>query len=344
MSVTSPHRIIGPEPALPNLFGRTATASPSSRLVTFDAARGAVILLMIFAAAVAALPKGAPAQAMLDGVAAFFTPFVQPALFLIAGIFLHRSMRRPWVSFLPSKVAPLVWRYAFWAVAGTLVAALVRSAPSHGILFRSALRVVVDPPPMLLVVIALAVSLVVLRALRTLPVVLMLPAAAALQIAHPQSGGLILASVAQLFVFLYIGHAFAPEILAFARRAASQRMPTTVAIALWTLINAVAVSAPSPMAGIAHLAQMPVFSLGLGLAGGLAIIAFASLLESEGDADLLQQTGQRGLSLYLLSSLGIEPWRALAPQLPALSVLGLALCGAAAILLVIGIAPRAASR
>ena len=136
---------------------------------------------------------------------------------------LSRAIRRPWPHYLVHKVAPLVWRYVLWGALTSLALAALHAPFKSAMIGRVFVSLVVEPPAMLLVLCALALSFLAARLVRGLPVLVVLPFAALLEIAHLKWGGPIPASFCRSFVYLYVGHVFATDIRALARWASLHR-------------------------------------------------------------------------------------------------------------------------
>ena len=280
----------------------------NARLASIDCVRGLSVLLMI-AAGAASLPFSSSEKTVLGQIAAYAAPFAAPAFFLAAGLMLHNALKTPWTAFLLNKVAPLIWRYVLWGLAGALMALWLSAPFKPGYLLYGLMRVLIDPPAMLLILCALPMSFIVLRALRVIPLVLLLPFAIALEITTSVSWGPILASFCRLFVYLYVGYVFAIEIKALARFATTNRTIALYGLVIWAVLNGLATFAPIPFVGAGVLAQLPFASLGLGLLGAMAMIVLASLIESSADSISARPIGERALAVYLTSFLLIEALR-----------------------------------
>ena len=332
------------ESAMPDtgsLVQRTRSAlRAQARLTCVDTARGLLVVCLI----VVALAAASPAQpAPLALLAAFLSTFAEPAFFVLAGMFLYRAMRLSWIDFLRVKIAPLVWRYMLWGASGTLLALWLQAPLSAATLMRGFARVLLDPPAMLLVVCALAISLAAVRVLRGLPIIVALPVAAALEIFHVTYGGPIPTAFCRLFVYIYIGHMFAPEIRQFTRYVTQHRGNAVCGLAVWTAMNAIAISIAPPMAA-GSVATLPFASLGFGLVGAAAIIAIACLIDGHAGTAILRRAGENALGLYLIGFILIEIWRALAPGLPAQALGAALLCCLGVVVFAIAMARRVVAK
>lgn len=289
----------------------TYDARMPARLGYVDAARGIATLAMIFAG-FAQLPFGAAEKFAFTRLASVVEPFATPAFCVIAGLMLQRALRDSWPRYFMRKVAPFVWRYVMWATLAALAMAALQAPLNSTILGRVLVGVVIEPPQMLVILCGLALAFFAARLARGWPVLIILPIAATLEIALGGTGGPIPASFFRCFVYLYVGHVFAPEIRMLARRAAQHRAEALSALLVWTIITAFAALAPIPFTDEGTLATLPFASLGFGLAGAAAIIATASLVEGTEEAGVLRWIGVRALPIYLAGFVGFVALRVLA--------------------------------
>jgi hypothetical protein len=226
-----------------------------------------------------------------------------------------------------------VWRYVFWATIGGLAVAMLHAPLKLALLYRVLVEIIVTPPPMLVVLCALALSFFVARLGRGLPVIVMGPVAAALEIAHVKLGGPIPESFCRWFVYLYLGHAFAPEIRALARWIPRNRETAIASVVTFAMIDIFAAVPPIPWTGDLTLAQLPFASLGLGVAGALAVIVTARLVEEQPETRYLRCIGANALSVYLVAYVALVAFAACAPKAPDAFPPGLGLMLAGALVL-----------
>ena len=117
-------------------------------------------------------------------------------------------------------------------------------------------------------------------------------AAAGLEAAHVETGWMVIDEFAARFVFFYSGYLFADRVFALARGVASTRVAAVVAaLAMWAGVNAMAVSA--------GYSRLPVVSLGLGLAGAMAVVATGALMARYQLFAMLRYCGENSLVIYL---------------------------------------------
>lgn len=344
-----------PAPDSPEALLAVATAQPGSRrraplatppapepLAFLDTAWGLLVLLTVFAASVATTPNDVPRSAFLARAESFASPFVTPAFFLLAGVVLHRSIDAPWPAYLMRKVAPLAWRLVAVASVAALVASWLRTMQNPLRLLPGALTgLLLDPPPLFLILAQLVLCFLAARALRGVRALVALPVLAALEIGHPDFGGPFFAGSCRLMVYLYAGHIFAPEIRQIARFSARDHQYAVAGIAAWALANLIATSVRLPMAGNPLVSTLPFASLGLGLFGAAAIVSFASLIDNIANTATLRWIGARALGAFLGYYLLVEIWRALAPRVPTVLSLAIPALAAGGIWATVAMARRA---
>jgi uncharacterized membrane protein YcfT len=228
-------------------------------------------------------------ESWLDHVIAFARPFRMPDFFLIAGLFLAASLRRPWRSYLDTKVVHFFYFYVLWM---TVQFALfeARHLDLERLPIEYALRFI-DPVGSLWFIHILPVFFVVTRVTRGAPWWLMLAIASALHVSQLDTGWHVPDQFASRYVFFYTGYALAPRIFQLAEWT-SERMHLAVGyLGTWALVNAIAVST--------GIASSPFASIALGYAGALAVIVAAVALSTRDWAAPLRYLGESSIIIYL---------------------------------------------
>jgi uncharacterized membrane protein YcfT len=115
--------------------------------------------------------------------------------------------------------------------------------------------------------------------------------AAALESAPIATGSTVIDEFASRFVFFYTGYLFARQIFALA--AAAQAHPETAiaGLTVWGLINGLLV--------FNGLAALPLVSLGLGLAGAMAVVSISVLMARSDLFRPLRYCGRNSIVIYL---------------------------------------------
>lgn len=228
----------------------------------------------------------------LDAWIAFARPFRMPDFFLLSGLFLGRVIDRPWRGYLDRKVMHYLYFFVLW----TVILFIARAGSGFAgddleAVARSLLQMLVEPFAMLWFIEMLAIFFVVTRLTRRVPVWLMLPLAAALQIIGIESDWSPLRHFAERYVYFYAGYALAPALFALAAGARAHRRLTLLALAAWAVVNGTLVQW-----GV-HEARG--LALVLGFAGASAVIAVGSLLSELKSMNWLRYLGQHSMVVYL---------------------------------------------
>jgi uncharacterized membrane protein YcfT len=137
----------------------------------------------------------------------------------------------------------------------------------------------------------LPVFAVTVRLTRHFPALAVLAAAAALQIAPIHTGWLVVDEFASRFVYYYVGYLFAPAIFAAARVVAAHPWRAALALGAWAGLNGALV--------VTDVADWPLVSLTLGLAGAGAILVAATLLAKVPWSAALSFVGRNSIVVYL---------------------------------------------
>lgn len=94
----------------------SAAVGPGARVAWADVARGAVIILVVFAHAVQLTTAYGWSMGWLSTLNLYLTAVRMPLFFLVAGIFAVSAIRRPWRMLLATRIAFLVYLYLLWSI------------------------------------------------------------------------------------------------------------------------------------------------------------------------------------------------------------------------------------
>lgn len=267
------------------------SGSEGERIAWFDYAKGICIIGVVALYAnmyVAGLT-------LEDGWMSYWIDFAQPvrmpAFFLLCGLFLARTIDRPWRDYLDKKIVHFFYFFVLWTslyfAAGLLSGEFVGGAP----LWLDYLDWYVEPFHMLWFIQMLPVYFLVTRLVRPAPWVIVLAAAALLQIWGPESGWRQLDRFSERFVYFYAGYLFAPLAFRIADWACANKGLALTALTSWAVINELVV--------LAQFDGKPVISLALGFAGAGAVIAAASLLAQTRPMGWLRYLGEHSIVIFL---------------------------------------------
>ena len=127
--------------------------------------------------------------------------------------------------------------------------------------------------------------------------------AAALEIAHVNTGSVLIDEFASRFVYFYTGYVFARQVFALAEEASSDHALALTGLALWAIVE---------WSLVFHgYGDLPFVSLGLGLIGALAVVTLATQLAQTRLAPAFRWLGEHSIVIYLSFFLPMATSRAL---------------------------------
>ncbi len=235
------------------------------------------------------------AEGWMHDVVAFAKPFRMPDFFLIAGLFLSRSINGPLVEYIDRKVVHFAYFYILWLALQTIAFEadmLLQDPAAVGVIF---LKQLVFPASSLWFIHQLLVFYVATRMLRRVPKVAVFAGAALLHAAFYagaiETGWSVTDRFANWYAFFFAGYAFAPAIFALARRVSQSWEVALAALLVWAIWNAQFVNL--------GLSELPGVSLMLGFAGAFAIVTVAALLARFETGQAIRYAGKNSIVIYL---------------------------------------------
>jgi uncharacterized membrane protein YcfT len=279
-------------------------ATPA-RVDWVDYAKGFCIVFVVMMHSTLGVGQVAGEEGWLHTVVAFAKPFRMPDFFLISGLFLANVIDRDWRTFLDRKVVHFAYFYVLWVTIQFAVKApmLMQEHGAAGTAWLY-LQSFWEPFGTLWFIYLLPIFFVVTRLTRELriPPSLMWCVAAALEIAPIDTQWTVIDEFASRFVYFYSGYLFAPHIFALAKEVQASPDAAIASIIAWGVINGLLV--------FGGVAEGPLVSLALGLAGAGAVVALASLMEMSGLFKPLRYCGQNSIVIYLAFFLPMAASRA----------------------------------
>lgn len=270
-------------------------ASLKPRVDWVDYSKGVCMVLIVMMHSTLGVEEAMNgAVGFLHPVVEFAQPFRMPDFFLIAGLFLSRVIDRDWGHYADKKVVHYLYFYVLW-----LFISFAFKAPSMagelgwsgvGELF---LLSFVDPFGTLWFIYLLPVLFVVVKLTKQfrIPWQVVLVVGAALEILPIHTGWLVIDEFATRFVFFYIGYLFAPLVFRIAETAMRHVGPTILALLAWAVANWALV--------VSGIAPLPLVSLGWGLVGCMAVVAFGALMSLTRFGVPLRYLGENSIVVYL---------------------------------------------
>jgi len=267
----------------------------AQRIDWVDYAKGWCIVLVVMMHSTLGVGEAMGGEGWLHRVVAWALPFRMPDFFLVAGLFLSRSIDRDWPTFFDRKVLHFVYFYLLWlliqsvvkVVPGADMAPLAVAARLGGHLAWS----LVEPFGTLWFIYLLPVFFLTTRLLRFVPMPLVLVTAAVLQSAGIHTGSTLVDEFALRYVFFFAGYAFAPRVFALAAFVRERPLPSLAGLLAWGLVNGLFVAR--------GWATLPGISLALGFAGACGVVTFAALLSRGDYLPPLRYAGANSIVVYL---------------------------------------------
>lgn len=267
----------------------------AGRIAWIDHTKGLGIILVVMS--VAALSYGTPDGALnwMQGLAAWTAPFVVPAFFLIAGLFLHRAIFGSAPAYFDRKVLRLVYFFALWLAIETVVLNAGAFTRGPTVLARVYLSGLIAPDSPLWFLQQLALFYLVTRAIRRLKPARVLAAGALLQMLAAaglfHTGWSVADHFAANYIYFYAGYAGASLVFSFTQGAAMRWRDLAWALVIWAGVHTAFVAM-----GIAGL---PIVSLILGFAGCFALAGLGVVLSKLPAAHFIGDTGRQSMAVYL---------------------------------------------
>jgi len=276
----------------------------AARVDWVDYAKGFCIVMVVMMHSTLGVEAAAGNTSWMHYAVAFAKPFRMPDFFLISGLFLARVIDRDWRTYLDRKVVHFVYFYVLWV---TIQFAF--KAPglmfTHGLfgIARLYAEAFIEPFGTLWFIYLLPIFFVVTKLTLRVPPLVIFVVAAALEIAHIQTGWTVIDEFAARFVYFYTGYILSVRIFQIA--AAVQARPALAAYALiaWALLDGFYV--------FSGLADKPFVSLTLGLIGAAAVVSISALIAKSGAFSALRYLGRNSIVVYLAFFLGMAAARSI---------------------------------
>jgi uncharacterized membrane protein YcfT len=273
----------------------TAPSTASrDRVDWVDYAKGFCIIMVVMMNSTLGVEQAAGQQGYMHLLVAFAKPFRMPDFFMISGLFLARVIDRDWRTYLDRKVVHFAYFYALWLTIQFAFKAPVFAA-EHGWwgVLRLYLEAYIDPFGTLWFIYLLAIFFVVTKLAHQhkVPPAVVWLVAAALEIAPIETGWTAIDEFAGRFVYFYTGYLFAPRIFALAAQVQRQWPAAIAGLLIWAVLDATLV--------FSGWSELLFVSLGLGLAGAAAVVAFSALLAMSHLFEPLRFCGRNSIVIYL---------------------------------------------
>lgn len=267
----------------------------TTRVDWVDYAKGVCIILVVMMHSVHNYQDLVGQTGWLSHVVDFARPFRMPDFFLIAGLFLSRSIHGPLVDYIDRKVLHFAYFYVLWLAIQLGVTDIELLASSPAAFVQTFAYALVEPTNTLWFVHMLAVFYVATRLVRRFPKLLVFAAAVGLQTAYQygliDTGWSVIDRFANRYVYFFTGYAAAPYIFAFADRVARHPRAALSLLTVWGLGNWMMVGS--------DLHNQPFSSLAMAFMGAAAVVSAGALLAQRDWAAPVRYAGANSIVVYL---------------------------------------------
>lgn len=262
------------------------------RIDWVDYAKGFCIVFVVMMHSTLGVEAATGETGWLHALVEFARPFRMPDFFMISGLFLAQVIDRPWRQYLDRKLVHFAYFYVLWMTIQFVIKAPGMAANLGAVdVIRLYLLSFIDPFGTLWFIYLLPIFFIVVKLARRVPAPLIWAVGATLEIAHLDTGWMVIDEFANRFVYFYTGYIFAPHIFALTARAQAKPKLALAGLALWAVINGTAVAA--------GIASMPFVSLVLGLIGAGAVVSAAALMAKSDLFKPLRYCGRNSIVIYL---------------------------------------------
>lgn len=289
----------------------------TSRMPWVDMAKGLSIILVVMMYAAYNTGKYTDQVGFLHYVIGFATPFRMPEFFLISGLFLSQVISRPWGRYADRRIIHYFYFYAVWAfIMIMLKIGIFTGAPID--MLRELGNALIDPYGVLWFIYMLGIFGLTAKLLWQfrVPAYVVIPLAAALQMAQIQSPSYVVTQFAGYFAFFYIGYVVAPLIFRLVAWTNEHIAWALSGLAIWALTNGLLVYSPGhailPSETIMGLAAIPSLHFMLAVLGATALCVMGGLLSKLMFMDWLRWLGEHSLVIYVAFTIPMSLFRGFA--------------------------------
>jgi uncharacterized membrane protein YcfT len=280
-----------------------------------DYAKGFCIIFVVMMHSTLGVEAAVGSNGWLHPLVEFARPFRMPDFFMISGLFLAQVIDRDWRTYLDRKVVHFAYFYLLWMTIQFVIKAPGMLAEQGAAeLVRLYLLSLIDPFGTLWFIYLLPIFFVTAKLARRVPAAAIWGIAAALEIAHIETGWMVIDEFAARFVYFYTGYIFARQVFAFTARAQARPGLALCMLFLWGLFNGAMV--------FEGFAKLPIFSLALGLIGAAAVATVAALMARHDAFRALRYCGRNSIVIYLAFFLPMAATRTLLLKTGVISDIG----------------------
>ena len=280
----------------------TGTLTSHERVDWVDYAKGFCIVMVVMMHSTLGVEAAAGQTSWMHAFVAFAKPFRMPDFFMISGLFLARVIARDWRTYLDRKVVHFVYFYVLWVTIQFAFKAPALAA-EHGAIgvVKFYAESFIEPFGTLWFIYLLPIFFVTTKLALRVPPLIIFALAAALEIAHIETGWTVVDEFAARFVYFYAGYILATRIFAIAATVQARPWLAAAGLTVWALFNGFYV--------VLGLDAKQFISLTLGLVGAVAVVAVSALMAKSHVFVALRYLGKNSIVVYLAFFLGMAASR-----------------------------------
>ena len=261
-----------------------------------DYAKGICIIAVVTLYAAAEAKNTLGSSGWMQYWADFAKPFRMPDFFLISGLFLARTINKPWRHYLDRKVVHFLYFYTVWSIIYMIYRIGAGEFVGESFIFVSKSFVSMFlfwPFHQMWFILMLPIFFICTRLLKGVPVWLVFPVLCLIHVFPPieVQMSMMPGDFFARYVFFYAGYAFAPYFFRFARKVQDYTLIALLLLTCWGVVNSLFV--------FNGYLQYKIITLGLGFCGVFAVIAVAALLQKLDFMGWLQYLGANSIIVYL---------------------------------------------
>lgn len=270
-----------------------ASTTEKDRVAWIDYSKGICIVAVVALYTTMIIKDEGETSGWMQYWVDFARPFRMPDFFLIAGLFLNRTIDVPWRRYLDKKVIHFFYFLVVWS---TIYFILSEARFNHFMgephsRWQEYFWLYVDPFHMLWFIQMLPVCFVVTRLVKRIPWFVVLPAAALLQVFDIDTAYDQLDRFCERYVYFYAGYKFASAAFRLADWAGRNGAASIGLLCVWALTNQALV--------LLGFSEIPMIGLALGFAGAGAVIVAGRLLSALRGTAWLRHLGQNSIVVFL---------------------------------------------
>ncbi len=309
-----------------------------------DYAKGICIIMVVMMHSTLGVEEALNGEGLLHYIVAWARPFRMPDFFLIAGLFLSRSISQSWSRYIDRKLVHFLYFYIIWMLIQLLSKQGYLLVSNPDVFIKELSLAFLEPYTTLWFIYILPIMFVVTKLISDIPKWVVLSVAILAEFLFRlfdwHTNWIILDEFPLRFVYFYAGYIFAPLIFKWVDWVQRHPSKSFMLLMIWGVMNAIAVFTPASVLPLAivpqhmltpqlsefgSLAFYPGVSLFFGTAGLLAVLALAGLFASRGYLGFLHYLGSHSIIVYLSFFIPMALTRILCVKLGFVNVTGVSL-------------------